>query len=87
MPQMEVIAIDGFVTVGPGPSWWTWGISWEYLSLTAIPISSNGNVQITSQWATSDPSQNRAVGFQLQNNTNDNLDCFVTLTLPASSAA
>ena len=83
---MEVIAIDTFVSqFPPGSQAWFWPINWEYLSLTVIPISSNGNVQITSQSATSDPGSNRAVNFNWQNNTADNLDCFLTLTLPASS--
>jgi hypothetical protein len=87
MPQMEVIAIDAFVSQFPpgAAQEWYWPIAWEYLSLTVIPISSNGNVQITSQWASSDPAQNRAVNWWWQNNTGDFLDCFLTLTLPASS--
>jgi len=86
---MEVIAIDTFVhNYAPGGSQfiWTWPTSnWEYLSLTAIPISSNGDVQITNQRATSDASQNRVVAFQLINNSPTNLDIFITLTLPAAS--
>ncbi len=86
MPQMEVIAVDTFVSsFPPGGQTWFWPINWEYLGLTVIPISSNGNVQITSQLATSDPAQNRAVVFNWQNNSGENLDCFLTLTLPASS--
>jgi hypothetical protein len=87
MPQMEVIAVDTFVpNVSPGSQGdWFWPINWEYLSLTVIPISSNGDVQITSQRATSDPGSNRAVHFEWQNNTNETLACFLTLTLPAAS--
>jgi hypothetical protein len=87
MPQMEVVAVDTFVSQFPpfAQQTWSWPIAWEYLSLTVIPISSNGNVQITSQWATSDAASNRAVVFNWQNNTGDPLDCFITLTLPASS--
>jgi len=87
MPQMEVIAVDTFVPRFPAHAiqQWHWPLGWEYLSLTAIPISSNGNIQITSQWATSDAGSHRAVNWVWQNNTGDDLDCFVTLTLPAAS--
>jgi len=89
MPQMEVIVIDAFIpNVSPGPQrGWYWPISWEYLSLTVIPISSNGDMEITREHATSDAGQHRAVLFDWQNNTGSPLDCFLTLTLPASPVA
>jgi hypothetical protein len=88
MPQMEVIAVDTFVSqLPPGDQWWVWNIGWEYVSTTCIPISSNGNVSITKQWVTSDPGSNRTLNVVLHNDTQDNLDCFWTLTLPAASVA
>ena len=86
MPKMEVIAVDTHISgLSPGAHWWVWPINWEYLNSTLIPISSNGNVRITSQWVTSDAASNRTLNAILQNNSNSPLDCFWTLTLPASS--
>lgn len=83
MPQMEVDVSDAIVTLRPGAQAWTWrAFPWEYLSLTVIPISSNGSVQITSQGVSSDPSGTRTLFFTTLNNTNDRLSCFLTLTLP-----
>ncbi len=86
MPQMEVVIVDTFVpSLPPGDQWWVWGIGWEYVNSTLIPISSNGSVWISFQWVTSDPGQNRTLNAILHNDTSTPLDCFWTLTLPASS--
>ncbi|MGF6598832.1 hypothetical protein P3T23_003549 [Paraburkholderia sp. GAS448] len=86
MPTMEVDVFDGVITANPGAQSWSWqAFSWEYIGLTIIPISSNGSVQITSQGVSSDPNGTRTLFFDTQNNTNDNLSCFVTLTLPHDS--
>jgi len=50
--------------------------------LTVIPISSNGNIEVTNEFVTSDPSGNRMLHYYFNNNTGINLDCFATLTLP-----
>jgi hypothetical protein len=89
MPQMEVIITDAFIpNVSPGPQGdWFWPNAWEYVSLTVIPISSNGDMEITRVHATSDAGSNRDVHFEWQNNTGTPLDCFLTLTTPASPVA
>jgi len=84
--SMEVVVHDAKITVEPGASGWSWKVAaWEYLGLTIIPISSNGDVRITGQWVISDPSSNRLLQFNVLNNTSNRLDCFVTVTLPAKS--
>jgi hypothetical protein len=88
MPTMQVDINDTFMgSIPPGPNFWEWPISWEYVNLTVIPISSNGNVQITQEVVTSDPSSNRTLFYNFNNNTGIPLDCFATLTLPHDSVA
>jgi hypothetical protein len=83
MPTMEVDIIDTFMgSIPPGPNYWHWPINWEYVNLTVIPISSNGNIEVTNEFVTSDPSGNRMLHYYFNNNTGINLDCFATLTLP-----
>ncbi len=86
MPTMEVTIFDATVLLPPGVSGWTWPVSkWEYVNITVIPISSNGNVQLYGLGATSDPESNRSEYFTLQNHTNDELWCFLTATVPHDS--
>jgi hypothetical protein len=88
MPTMQVDVNDTFMPgVPPGSNYWYWPINWEYVSLTVIPISSNGSVELTSQVVTSDPAQNRTLHYTFQNYTGEPLDCFATLTLPHDSVA
>lgn len=88
MPTMQVDVIDTFMpSIPPGANFWQWPINWEYVNLTVIPISSNGDVELTSVRITSDPAGNRDLLYVFQNNTGDNLDCFATLTLPHDSVA
>jgi hypothetical protein len=86
MPTMEVDIVDTFMrAVPPGPNFWQWPINWEYVNLTVIPISSNGNVTVTSVFVTSDPGSHRLLHYNFNNNSGTPLDCFATLTLPHDS--
>ena len=88
MPTMEVDIIDTFMGgIGPGTNFWHWPINWEYVNLSVIPISSNGDVEVTRVHITSDPGGHRDLHYDFQNNTGNNLDCFATLTLPHDSVA
>jgi hypothetical protein len=88
MPTMEVDIVDTFMgSVPPGPNFWQWPINWEYVNLTVIPISSNGNVTVTNVFVTSDPGGHRLLHYNFNNNSGVPLDCFATLTLPHDSVA
>lgn len=83
MPTMEVDINDATISLDPGASSWHWGISaWEYVNITIIPISSNGDVQLSNLRVTSDPQGNRMERFTLTNNTKNTLSCFLTATVP-----
>jgi hypothetical protein len=80
MPQLVIT--DAFIpNVPPGPQGgWFWPNPSEYVSLTVIPISSNGDMEITRVHATSDAGSNNSVNFEWQNNTGTPLNCILTLT-------
>ena len=83
MTTMQVDVFDSVLsTIPPGPTFWSWPIDWEYLSLTLIPTSANGNVMLESVSVSSTSVGERSLNFTVQNNTSDKLDRFVTLTLP-----
>jgi hypothetical protein len=86
MPTMQVDIIDTFMgSIPPGDNFWHWPINWEYVSLTVIPISGNGDVTVTEVKITSDPGQHRDLHYSFRNNSVVPLDCFATLTLPHDS--
>ena len=85
MPQMEVVVIDTTITVDRDVSDWVWQINWEYLSLTIIPISSNGEVQITDQWVGADAGNVRRVHYRVKKTTPGRCVCLATMTFPAQS--
>lgn len=88
MPNMQVDVVDTFMgSIGPGMNYWYWPIAWEYLSLTVIPISSNGDVAVTKLHVTSDPSSHRVLHYDFNNSTGIELNCFATLTTPADPVA
>jgi hypothetical protein len=88
MPTMEVDVQDTWMGgTSPGLNFWHWPLNWEYISLTVIPISSNGDVEVTRVHVTSDPGSHRDLHYEFKNDTNEPLDCFATLTLPHDSVA
>lgn len=87
MPTMEVDIWDATISLAPGQDpYWYWQVtSWEYVNITIIPISSNGDVQISNLRVTSDPQGSRTWHFTLTNNTDETLSCFLTATVPHDS--
>ncbi len=88
MPKMEVIVVDTYCpNLQPGENYWYWPIDWEYVSSTLIPIT-DGNVWISFQYVGLAPGGvDRVLFATLFNGLDTPVDCFWTLTLPASSVA